>query len=739
METPMKPPRTFTSPAHVTLCLLSTALLGAAQSPQTQSRLNSAEMPFSFTYAGKTSASFLKSWQRAEGVKDLPGGRRVRTVTYTDKQTGLEVTAETTYFPDRNAVEWLLRMRNRGDRDTPLIEQILPVDLRIPANAAEPMIFHYVLGSALRAVGPPPAPAAAGKHDAFPCPDCAGAGTGEGLAGDFAPIDKRFESGGHVDFSHYVFQNGQHRESYLPFFNLQWQGGGLIGAVGWTGQWKVNATRSGQAVTLQAGQEKTHFRLHPGESVRTPRVLLVEWHGSDWLDGQNEFRRLLVAHYLPKVNGQIAMPPIAHTGAYVLIFDDIAKKTGRNPLEILPTLRQVDLGGKGGRGFADPGAALNYVTEQNQLALIRGMPDVDIEAYWLDAGWFQGSWPGGRGSWIPNSNFPDGLRPLGDAAHKRGMKFLLWFDPEGVAPGSLIEKEHPQWVLHRPEEGSWGGIFRFSDPAAVHWMTDMLARHISDWGVDIFRNDRNTNPLPFWTLADAPDRQGITEIHQIEGFYQLWDGLLEKFPQLEIDNANWRVTGPDLEVMKRSIGSLTRSEITSGGLPHPIADQAQTAELSLWIPLDANILNAAGPYQFRSTVTTGVAIGLDLQSPYIDVGELRNAISETKALRPFWLGDYFPLTPIDQDPRSWCAWQFYRPDLKSGYAMFFRRPQSSKATMQAGLHALKPQMNYEVTLAPAHDESAKKILRGADLAHLEISIPAPGQSLLLRYRESETH
>src|SRR5581483_7323833 len=160
------------------------------------------------------------------------------------------------------------------------------------------------------------------------------------------------------------------------------------------------------------------------------------------------------------------------------------------------------------------------------------------------------------------------------------MKFLLWFDPEGVAPGSLIAKQHPQWVLHRPDEGSWGGIFRFGDPQALKWMTDMLAKHISDWGVDIFRNDRNTNPLPFWNYADGPDRQGLTEIRQIEGFYQLWDGLLERFPKLEIDNANWRVTGPDLEVMKRSIGSLTRSEVTSGGLPHPIADQAQTAELS---------------------------------------------------------------------------------------------------------------------------------------------------------------
>ncbi len=712
---------------------LSLTVLSAGQVPSRLGRART-NMPFSFVYDGRSSSDFLSAWQRSAAMRQLPDGRRLQIVTYLDRKTGLEVTAESLYFEDRNAVEWLLRMRNRGNHDTPMIERIRPVDLQIPAPNTEPMTFHYVLGSALRAVAVPVPPQQ--KKDAFPCPDCAGAGQGEGLAGDFAPVDRSFVPGGQVQFSHYVFQNGQHRESYLPFFNLQWKDGGLIGAIGWTGQWIVNARRSADAVTLQTGQETTHFRLHAGETIRTPRVLAIEWHGADWLDAQNELRRLLVAHYLPRVNGEIPMPPVAHTGAYALIFDDIAKKSGRNPLDVLRELRQVDLGGKGGRGFADPGAALNYVTEKNQVQVIRGMPDVGIEAYWLDAGWFEGAWPGGRGSWAPNKNFPDGLRPLGDAAHKRGMKFLLWFDPEGVAPGSVIAKEHPEWVLHQPNEGTWGGIFRFGDPAALTWMANMLSQRISDWNVDIFRNDRNTNPQPFWQFADTPDRQGITEIRQIEGFYQLWDTLLKKFPKLEIDNANWRVTGPDLEVMKRSIGSLTRSEITSGGLPHPIADQAQTAELSLWIPLDANILNEAGPYDFRSTATTGVAIGLDLQSPYIRIDELRKAIDELKDLRPFWLGDYHPLTPINQDPAVWCGWQFDRPDKKAGFAMLYRRPKSTEAAMDVTLHGLNPNARYEVTLAQDYDRVSKKIYLGSHLNRLPVTISSPGASLLVRYRET---
>src|SRR5437763_1110194 len=155
--------------------------------------------------------------------------------------------------------------------------------------------------------------------------------------------------------------------------------------------------------------------------------------------------------------------------------------------------------------------------------------------------------------------------------------------------------------------------------------------------------------------------------------YAMWDDLLKTHPKLEIDNANWRITGPDIESMKRTIGSLTRSEITSGGLPHPVSDQAQTAELSLWIPLHANLLHGLTPYSFRSTSTTGVGIGLDLRSGYIPRDQLRKAIEQLKDLRPFWLGDYYPLSPIDFNENAWCGWQFDRPDLQAGFALLFRR------------------------------------------------------------------
>ncbi len=659
--------------------------------------------PFSFVYGGKSSSDLLPGWEQKLVKQTLPGDRERHVLTYRDSHTGLEIVDEITLYKSLQALDWVLRLRNTGDSDTPIIENLRALDLEFDAPGSNNILLHQAAGSA-------------GTH----------------LAEDFLPVEDQVAPGKAFTMVHFEMKDGEHVGGQLPYFDLQWEDGGVIGAVGWSGQWEIQVKRdAARGLTLQAGQQGVHMKLRPGESIRTPSILLVQWDGKDRVVGHNLLRRLLVAYYVPRIHGQVAVPPVSATTGYVLQFEDIAKKTGRNPLDVLPTLKDTDLGTR----FIDQTPALNGVNEKNQLDYIHKMPP-GIEAYWMDAGWFTGGWPYGVGNLDPDPvRFPHGLKPLGDAAHQKGLKFLLWFEPERVSPGTSIEKQHPDWVLHTPKEGKWGGRFNFGNPAARQWVTDQLSRRIDEWGIDIYRNDNNICPLPFWQAADAADRRGATENHDIEGFYAVWDGLLKRHPNLEIDNANWRITGPDIEAMKRTIGSLTRSEITSGGLPHPVSDQAQTAELSLWIPLDANLLHGLTPYSFRSTATTGVGIGLDLQSDYIPRDQLTKGIIQLKELRPYWLGDYYPLTAIDFKESTWCAWQFDRPDLKAGYALFFRRPKSSAPEFDAALRGLDPKASYDVTFSESYDVKENRIMTGAALGNLQVEIGSAPGVMLVRYRK----
>ena len=85
----------------------------------------------------------------------------------------------------------------------------------------------------------------------------------------------------------------------LPFANVDCGGRGALVGLGWTGHWQLCVQRRRDAVLLTAGMPETRFVLHPGERVRSPRVLLLPWTGES-ITAHNALRRHLVRHHIPK-------------------------------------------------------------------------------------------------------------------------------------------------------------------------------------------------------------------------------------------------------------------------------------------------------------------------------------------------------------------------------------------------------------------------------------------------------
>lgn len=621
-------------------------------------------IPFSFLYGQKSSAQLLGSWKRTHVEQPGADGRQQHTTTFTDPETGLEVTCEAMLFAEFPAVEWVLRLRNTGTADTPILENIQALDLRAGVPEKGPVVLHHAHGST-----------------------CA--------ATDFLPLEQPLLPNKEIRLAP---NGGRSSDGCLPFFNLQWQGGGLVAAIGWSGQWALRLHRgSGGEIALQAGQHKTHLKLRPGESIRIPRILLVLWQGDDPMRGHNLLRRLLLAHYVPRLDDQPVLPPVSQNTWFVF-------NSG------------------------------NAVTEANQLDAMRQMARLGVELYWLDAGWFEGGWPSGVGSWFPRADaFPRGLKPLGDESHKLGMKFIVWFEPERVSLQSRIGKEHTAWVLRA---GGGDGLFNLGIPEARQWLAAHLSKTIKEAGIDIYRNDFNIDPLRFWQKADAPDRQGMTEIRYIEGLYALWDELRRQNPGLAIDDCASGGRRIDLEMISRSM-PLWRSDTQCCGKAMPVQDQVQTAGLSLYVPLHAAGCWSFRPYEFRSVATTGLSICPDLHAKDFPADLARQAVEEVKSLRPLYQGDYYPLLPITQDESHWCAWQFDRPEMGRGFAMFFRRAKSPYVAVDAGLRGLESAATYEVSLAEDYQPKEKRKMSGTELARLRVEIGSAPGSLLVTYRKSQ--
>jgi alpha-galactosidase len=623
-------------------------------------------LPFSFLLDGMDSRSFLSSWQIERRDLGLVVGKESHLIRYADPVTGMSVECELCLLRDYPAVEWVLRFQNGLTRDSALIEQILPLDLALDLPGNRDIVLHSAYGSNY-------------SHSAPTM--------------DFRPEAQVLNPRQECCMGAIA---GRPSSSRLPFFNVRWPFGGLIGGIGWSGQWMFSAQRDhSHRLSLKAGQEEIRLRLRPGESFRTTRILLVSGEGLDHAQSQNAWRKVVLAHYTPKVDGVPAEPPIAQNTWF----------------------------------FCNQG---NDVTEANQLAAIERLASLGGEAFWLDAGWFEGGWPR-VGTWEPNKTaFPRGLRPLADAAHRNGMKFVLWFEPERVHPQSRIDREHPQWLL-RPPGGSGDSLFNLGDTEAREWMTDLLSQCISDWRVDVLRIDFNIDPLTFWRANDTEDRHGMTEIRYIEGLYAMWDDLRSRHPALIIDNCASGGRRIDLETITRAI-PLWRSDSQCCGMPWPEQDQAQTAGLSLFVPLHTAGAWDFDPYIFRSVATAGVSLCMDLaEYSEADVEKARRALDEIRELRPYYQGDFYLLTEVNADNRQWCAWQFDRPDLNGGFVMAFRRSESLHPSAQLSLRGLVAEAEYEVLFASSFASERKQRIKGVNLANLTLSIESAPGSLLVRY------
>ncbi len=633
--------------------------------------------PFSFRLAGRPSAEILSGWRVTCTSGLAADGVTGQQVVWHDPQTGLECVLELQTFADFPAVEWVLRFRNTGMADTPLLEDIRPLDTQWAATGA----------TQLR------------RSRGSPC-----------TAADFEYLVTPLAAGETIKMA---AGGGRSSNEWLPFFNLQTGNTGVVTAIGWSGQWAADFTRdTAGAIRLRAGQELTRLVLHPGEEIRTPRILLLFWSGEPQA-GHNLLRRFVLAHHTPRPNGEILRGPLtlAHWGGM--------KTAGH--LDRIEAYRRQNLG---------------------------------YEYYWVDAGWygppdsyspdeFSGDWWKHVGNWTINpAAHPNGLRPISDAAAAAGMKFLLWFEPERAVTGTPLALEHPDWFLgERKPLGNL--LLDLGNPDARRWLTDTISDFMTKQGVHLYRQDFNFDPLPYWRAADAPDRQGMTEIRHVEGLYTFWDELLRRHPGLVIDNCASGGRRIDLETISRSI-PLWRSDWQCGWINEPTPGQSHTMGLSYWVPLSGTGVlggcrRAGDTYNFRSSLSAAIQFAI---FPYenFPIEEAypwdwhRRMLADFQRARPLFYGDYYPLTPCGAALDTWAAYQMHRPDLGEGMVAAFRRAQSCFVVADLRLQGVEPDAEYELQDA---DSGRTWRQHGRELRErgVRLTMEAAPESRLVFYRK----
>lgn len=779
---------------------------------------------FSFVYDGRDSAELLPKLKSKFASRRLDENRTRIAWTWTDPATGLRVRSEGVKYDDFQAVEWTLYFRNEGSKDTPILERISALDHKLQRSPkAKEFALHHNVGS----------PANGNDYGPLETPLGPGAGKRIGALG------------------------GRPTNSDMSYFNVAYGNGGTMVVVGWPGQWTSEFRRDARAgLSISAGQELTHFRLHPGEEVRSPLIVLMDYKG-DWIDGQNQWRRWMMAHGMPKPGGELPKPMLLAS-------------SGRAYIEMLG---------------ANEANQVMHIDRYLELGL-------KIDYWWMDAGWYiqQTGWPQ-VGTWeVDPKRFPKGFRPISDHAHAKGVKILVWFEPERVAPNTWLAENRPEWLLspfqglitrqskelggtepcvnlnNSENELAWAGIkwaphqlafhpgpkgeysvvrftapssgkyrfdatfsaidqqattdyhvmaggkplirgfirlngqgprapvmtvldlragetldfvvgygngdYRFDstglaavvtgpdgkahdaatefatdrdpnglwsygwlapgtepdpttfkpyakaepagssgnrllnlgNPDAWKWLVEHVDKLIVEQGIDLYRQDFNFDPLPYWRAADAPDRQGITEIKHVTGYLAYWDELRKRHPNMLIDSCASGGRRNDLETMRRSV-PLWRSDYAY----EPIGHQCMTYGISMWLPYhgtgtvattDAPYYGGGftkvDPYAFWSNTAPSLGCGVDVREVGIDYGAWRRLLSAWRQASESYYGDFYPLTPWTRNDDVWMAWQYNRPNKSDGIVQVFRRQKAGTDSVRLKLRGLDPKATYRV-------------------------------------------
>ncbi len=499
----------------------------------------------------------------------------------------------------------------------------------------------------------------------------------------------------------------------FPYFRLFTEDAIYQLAVGWPARWKTEFLPADGKVTVKTGLARCHTVLRPGDSLRTPRLTIMRCP-DDETAAVNLWRGWYRSHILPDAAGK-------------------------------PMLCE-HLFGEGGM------PEFTGATEAGQLAaaeryIARGLrPDV----WWLDAGWYpcDGKWTQ-TGTWMPDpARFPRGLKPLSDMLHKAGIRFLLWFEPERVRPGTKLFSEHPEWLLSwRKPDGTTAEnyLLNLGSRECREYVTELVSGLIKENGVDIYRQDFNFDPAPYWEQAEDGEHTGLYENLHAQGYLAYWDALRARHPGLLIDSCASGGRRNDLETMRRAVPL----HYTDVGYGNHLLKERQHRQMLEWIPFfrahNMNWLEADGTYGKTDHAPDRFAY-LAATAPCMtdmtrfdadeDAMTLARRMQETwrRAADVMVRGTYYPLTEREPAPDGFYAMQFYAGDTDSGFLLVLSNPQNSERVFTARLRGLTDGASYRLTRDDTDEawmETAEKLSAGLSTRL------APHTGVILFYERAE--
>lgn len=436
---------------------------------------------------------------------------------------------------------------------------------------------------------------------------------------------------------------GRSSNPNLPVMLVGWETPagplGLWAALEWSGRWRLAfGTGMDWRFLFRGGPIVRDLVLEPGETITLPRVHIGVFAGGSE-EAANSVRRYVAEVLAPDVEGARPGPVVAYDHWF---------------------------------GIS------HRLTEELLLEQADRAAELGCEYFVVDAGWYGGAsenFANGVGNWerVDEVKFPRGLEPLSQYVRSKGMRFGLWFEPERGRAGSDWVTQHPSWY------------WNIGSPVNLHLnltrrdVQDGLIAMLSSWidrlDVRWLRWDCNQAPGPYW---DAADPTGKVQFAYVEGLYRVLDTLLERHPNLMIDNCAGGGQRIDFGTLRRA-GTMVISDHAED--PH-VCRVMQTGGARIF---PANYMNSSvyigeqdgderfGPLELVSRMAGSITLcGHVANWSKRHTKRVRRYLDGYRTFRHLLMNYFYALTRYPRGPEDWDVVQFVDPESGEAVILGYR-------------------------------------------------------------------
>ncbi len=170
--------------------------------------------------------------------------------------------------------------------------------------------------------------------------------------------------------------------------------------------------------------------------------------------------------------------------------------------------------------------------------LIEAIRGTGIDTFVLDDGWFglRNNEFCGLGDWYPNlDKLKGGLKPIIDCAHKNGLKFGLWFEPEMLNKDSALYRAHPDWLIHvdglEPCQGRFQYVLDLTRREVRDHIVEVLSACLRENDIDYVKWDMNRSLTENYS-AHLGGRGKEFSHRYILGLYDIFERIVNGFPKI---------------------------------------------------------------------------------------------------------------------------------------------------------------------------------------------------------------